>query len=120
MNMDHPLDFKVNKETKTVTITKTFAAERTLVWEAYTNSELLDQWWAPKPFLSRTKAMDFEVGSDFQIGARWHSHDRARIAVAVVPEVVFVARRCGALAGAEIYFHYSDDQLQDVLCLCGR
>ena len=62
MNMDHPLDFKVNKETKTVTITKTFAAERTLVWEAYTNSELLDQWWAPKPFLSRTKAMDFEVG----------------------------------------------------------
>jgi uncharacterized protein YndB with AHSA1/START domain len=33
-----------------------------LVWDAYTQAELLDQWWAPKPMTSRTKAMDFEVG----------------------------------------------------------
>ena len=56
------MDFIVNKETKTVTITKEFAAELDLVWDAYTNAELLDQWWAPKPFASRTKVMDFEVG----------------------------------------------------------
>ncbi len=60
INME--MDFIVNKETKTVTITKEFAAERDLVWDAYTKPELLDQWWAPKPFSSRTKAMDFEVG----------------------------------------------------------
>ncbi|HBR58209.1 MAG TPA: ATPase, partial [Blastocatellia bacterium] len=56
------MDFIVNKETKTVTITKEFAAVLSLVWDAYTKAELLDQWWAPKPFTSRTKAMDFKVG----------------------------------------------------------
>jgi uncharacterized protein YndB with AHSA1/START domain len=56
------MDFVVNKETKTVSITKEFDAKRDLVWDAYTKAELLDQWWAPKPFASRTKVMDFEVG----------------------------------------------------------
>ena len=56
------MDFIVNKETKTVLITKEFAADIDLVWDAYTKPELLDQWWAPKPFASRTKVMDFEVG----------------------------------------------------------
>ena len=56
------MEFIVNKETKTVSITKGFAAERDLVWDAYTKAELLDQWWAPKPWMSRTKAMNFEVG----------------------------------------------------------
>ena len=56
------MEFIVNKETKTVLITKEFAAELSLVWDAYTKPELLDKWWAPKPFASRTKVMDFEVG----------------------------------------------------------
>ena len=56
------MDFIVDKQTKTVSITKEFAFERSLVWDAYTKPELLDQWWAPKPMTSRTKAMDFEVG----------------------------------------------------------
>ena len=56
------MDFIVNKETKTVTITKEFDAGLSLVWDAYTKAELLDQWWAPKPYASRTKVMDFTVG----------------------------------------------------------
>jgi uncharacterized protein YndB with AHSA1/START domain len=56
------LDFIVDKETKTVTITKEFAAELSLVWDAYTKPELLDQWWAPKPLSSKTAHMNFEVG----------------------------------------------------------
>ena len=56
------MEFTLNKETKTVLITKEFAAERDLVWDAYTKAEILDQWWAPKPFMSRTTAMDFKVG----------------------------------------------------------
>ena len=56
------MEFVVDKEAQTVTITKEFAYERSLVWDAYTKPELLDQWWAPKPFASRTKAMDFKVG----------------------------------------------------------
>ena len=56
------MEFIVNKETKTVDITKEFDAPRDLVWDAYTKPELLDQWWAPKPFSSRTKEMEFKVG----------------------------------------------------------
>ncbi len=56
------MDFIVDKEAKTVYITKEFDAELSLVWDAYTKAELLDQWWAPKPMTSRTKVLDFEVG----------------------------------------------------------
>jgi len=56
------MDFIVDKETKTVSITKEFAADLALVWDAYTKPELLDQWWAPKPLSSWTKVMDFKVG----------------------------------------------------------
>jgi uncharacterized protein YndB with AHSA1/START domain len=56
------MDFIVDKATKTVSISKDFAAGLSLVWDAYTKPELLDLWWAPKPFTSRTKYMDFKVG----------------------------------------------------------
>ena len=56
------MEFIVDKQAKTVSISKEFPAELSLVWDAYTKPELLDQWWAPKPFSSRTKAMDFKVG----------------------------------------------------------
>ncbi|HKR05442.1 MAG TPA: SRPBCC domain-containing protein [Bacteroidia bacterium] len=55
-------DFTVDKATKTVFVTKEFDAELSLVWDAFTKQEILDQWWAPKPYLSKTKYMDFKVG----------------------------------------------------------
>jgi uncharacterized protein YndB with AHSA1/START domain len=55
-------DFTVDKATKTVFITREFNADLPLVWDAFTTAEILDQWWAPKPFVSKTKAMDFKVG----------------------------------------------------------
>jgi len=55
-------DFTVDKPTKTVFITREFAAELPLVWDAFTTPEILDQWVAPKPWLSKTKYMNFEVG----------------------------------------------------------
>jgi uncharacterized protein YndB with AHSA1/START domain len=55
-------DFIVDKSTHTVFVNREFAAELSLVWDAFTKQELLDQWWAPKPFSSKTKAMDFKVG----------------------------------------------------------
>ena len=56
------MEFIVDKSKKTVRITKEFDAPRDLVWDAYTNAELLDQWWAPKPMTSRTTEMEFKVG----------------------------------------------------------
>jgi uncharacterized protein YndB with AHSA1/START domain len=62
--MSHNLafDFSVDKENHTITVKREFAAELPLVWDAYTKSEILDQWWAPKPWKARTKSMDFREG----------------------------------------------------------
>ena len=56
------MEFVVDKAKKTVFITKQFHATGDLVWDAYTRPDILDQWWAPKPYASRTKAMDFREG----------------------------------------------------------
>jgi uncharacterized protein YndB with AHSA1/START domain len=55
-------DFTVDKTAKTVFITREFAADLSLVWDAFTKPDILDQWVAPKPWTSRTKHMNFEVG----------------------------------------------------------
>lgn len=62
MSIDLTMDFSVNKENKTITVKKAFDAELPLVWQAYTDSEILDKWWAPKPWKARTKTMDFRTG----------------------------------------------------------
>ena len=55
-------DFTVDKAAKTVYVNKEFDAELPLVWDAFTKQELLDQWWAPKPWTSKTKSMNFKEG----------------------------------------------------------
>src|SRR5438045_5802700 len=55
-------DFTVDKDTKTVLINREFDAGLSLVWDAFTKQEILDQWWAPAPWSSKTKYMNFEVG----------------------------------------------------------
>lgn len=62
MKNNFPVELSVDKASKTVHVTKEFNAQLPLVWDAFTKQELLDQWWAPKPYLSKTKVMDFEVG----------------------------------------------------------
>ena len=60
--MSLQFDFTVDKSTKTVFITREFDAELSLVWDAFTKAELIDQWIAPKPMISKTKYQDFKVG----------------------------------------------------------
>ncbi|NCT74893.1 MAG: SRPBCC domain-containing protein [Chitinophagaceae bacterium] len=55
-------DFTVDKAAQKVFITREFDADLSLVWDAFTTAELLDQWVAPKPWTSKTKFMDFRVG----------------------------------------------------------
>lgn len=62
MSNHSELDFTVDKATKTVHIRRAFDAELSLVWDAFTKAEILDQWVAPKPFAARTKSMEFRVG----------------------------------------------------------
>lgn len=62
MNTDLFFDFVVDKPAKTVYITREFDAGLSLVWDAFTLPELLDQWTAPDPYTARTKYSNFEVG----------------------------------------------------------
>ena len=62
MNNDLLFDFTVDKAAKTVYITREFDAELSLVWDAFTKAELLDQWLPPKPMTAKTKYQDFKVG----------------------------------------------------------
>lgn len=71
------MDFTVDKSTKSITVKREFAAERPLVWDAFTKSEILDQWWAPKPWKARTKSMDFREGGHWlyaMIGPEGEEH----------------------------------------------
>jgi uncharacterized protein YndB with AHSA1/START domain len=62
MKANLQFDFLVDKENNTLTIKREFAADRQLVWDCYTKSEHLDQWFAPRPFTTKTKTMDFREG----------------------------------------------------------
>jgi len=58
-------DFTVNKENNTVNVKREFAANLDLVWDAWTKPEILDLWWAPKPYQAKTKSMDFKEGGSW-------------------------------------------------------
>lgn len=55
-------DFTVDSENKTVCIQREFNTPLNLVWQAWTNPEILDQWCAPNPYKTETKTMDFRKG----------------------------------------------------------
>lgn len=58
-------DFTVNKNENAIHVKREFAAARALVWDAWTKPELLDLWWAPKPYQTKTKSMDFREGGSW-------------------------------------------------------
>ena len=62
MNNKLFFDFTVDKAAKKVFVTKEFNAALSLVWDAFTKAEILDQWWAPAPYTAKTKYMNFAVG----------------------------------------------------------
>lgn len=55
-------EFSVDKANNKIYVKREFAATRDKIWAAWTQSELLDQWWAPKPYHVETKSMDFREG----------------------------------------------------------
>jgi uncharacterized protein YndB with AHSA1/START domain len=66
MHSNLQFDFLANKKDNTLTIRREFAAGRQLVWDCHTKAELLNQWFAPKPFSTKTKSMNFSNGG------HWH------------------------------------------------
>ena len=66
MNKAILFNFTVDKDNKQINVERSFNASKDLVWEAWTTPEILDQWWAPKPYRAVTKSMNFKEGG------QWH------------------------------------------------
>jgi uncharacterized protein YndB with AHSA1/START domain len=47
---------------KKINVKREFDAPVEMVWRAWTEGELLDQWWAPRPWVAKTKSLKFEEG----------------------------------------------------------
>ena len=62
MNGNLQFDFQVDKANRKIYIKREFMASRELVWDCNTKAALLDQWFAPKPLVARTKWMNFTEG----------------------------------------------------------
>lgn len=58
--------FTKNIQSKTLTVVRPFSAPLETVWNAWTRSEILDQWWAPKPYIATTAEMDFREGGHWR------------------------------------------------------
>jgi PhnB protein len=56
------MDFAVDKVNKKIKVEREFAASLAKVWAAWTDSKILDRWWAPKPWQAKTKIMNFTEG----------------------------------------------------------
>ena len=66
MNKTVFFNFEVDKSARQIHVERSFNAPLDLVWAAWTDPEILDLWWAPKPWRCETKSMNFTEGG------RWH------------------------------------------------
>jgi len=59
-------NYTVNKEKKTIVVDRSFDAPLSLVWQAWTDSAILDLWWAPLPWKTVTLCvLCVKVSSEF-------------------------------------------------------
>ena len=59
------IQFKKDLANKKMTVIRYFDAPVEKVWRAWTEKEILDQWWAPKPWKAESKTMDFREGGSW-------------------------------------------------------
>ena len=49
-----------------ITVTKHYHAKHDEVWDAWTKRDILDLWWAPKPWRAETTKLEFKEGGSWQ------------------------------------------------------
>ncbi|MFY1045355.1 SRPBCC family protein [Chryseobacterium sp. GP-SGM7] len=58
--MNSEIIFNQDFDSKSMYVMKVFHAEVLKVWDYFTKPELLDLWWAPKPWKCETENLNFE------------------------------------------------------------
>lgn len=79
-------------ENKKLNVTRHFNAPVEKVWRAWTEPELLDKWWAPKPWRTETKSMNFAEGGMWlysMVGPEGERHWSKANYLAINPEQSF-------------------------------
>ncbi len=87
-------EFVVDKENHTIRVDRSFDAPLDLVWAAWTEADILDLWWAPKPWIARTKSMDFKEGGYWlyaMVGPEGEEHWCKAVYGKIVPHQSFSA-----------------------------
>ena len=77
MANNHTTEIINDLQNKKLMVTRYFDAEHPLVWRAWTESDLLDEWWAPHPWKAETMAMDFREGGSwlyYMVGPDYTRH----------------------------------------------
>lgn len=64
--MKHQATFTKEPANNQLLVTRAYDAPVEKVWRAWTEREILDHWWGPKPWRAETKTLDFKPGG------RWH------------------------------------------------
>lgn len=54
--------FEKNYADKEIVVVSKFKAPLSVIWDAFTNTQTLEKWWAPKPYIAKTKEIDFKEG----------------------------------------------------------
>ncbi len=90
-------NYTIKKETNTVIVDRAFDAPLSLVWQAWTEPTILDQWWAPKPWKAETKSMNFTPGGEWlyaMVGPQGEKHWSKAVYSEIVPERYYIGQDC--------------------------
>lgn len=82
-NVKPAILFTVDKANNQIRVKRSFNAPLDLVWAAWTNPEILEQWVAPKPWWAETKTKDFREGGFWHYAMikekHWSRYDYQKI-----------------------------------------
>lgn len=87
-------NYTVTEDKKTLIAERSFTAPLEKVWAAWTQSELLEKWWAPLPWHARTKSFEFKEGGKWHYcmeGPEGEKHWGMNTYLIIVPEASFTA-----------------------------
>jgi uncharacterized protein YndB with AHSA1/START domain len=76
-------------------VVREFDAPPELVWKAWTEPEILDTWWAPKPWKAKTKSMEFREGGTWlysMVGPEGEEHFSRADFTTIVPNRSYTGR----------------------------
>ncbi len=92
MKSNTTFDFAVDKATHSIRVKRELATTLSTAWDVFTKPKLLDQWWAPKPYRSKTKSMEFKEGGRrlyAMVGPNGEEHWALADYAAITPQFSF-------------------------------